>query len=343
MAVIRRHFITFLQHEPGARLGEDPEELHDMRVATRRMRASMSTFRDVLPEGMEALREELKWIAGCLGEVRDLDVQIDWLEDLRRRSSWDEATALGPLIENRATLRQEARQALLEAMAGERYAALVSSMGAALREPVLPPEEPAAAVFAPHDVLEPLPEFGYRVLRKRYRRLRRAAEALTPDSEQTDYHATRILAKRLRYAAEALTPAFGEPARELVQDLKALQDVLGEMQDAAVGIEWIRAAALGAEGWPSASLLRAGELIEQQRRRIDALREQSPEASDAVKKRWRRLQRAVRKAEKQDAEPLPAAPADAPEDRLTSQMPEHVAYRRSLLQWLLRRQQPPSG
>ena len=79
--VLRRHFETFLAREPGTRLGDDVEELHDMRVASRRLRAALSLFGDVLAPAVLNLREELQWIGGVLGAVRDLDVQLEELEE----------------------------------------------------------------------------------------------------------------------------------------------------------------------------------------------------------------------------------------------------------------------
>src|ERR671911_3127403 len=76
-AVLRRQFAEMEEHEPGTRLGEDPEELHDMRVPTRRMRAAMKVFEGALPVRATWLREELRWVAHALGDVRDLDVQIE--------------------------------------------------------------------------------------------------------------------------------------------------------------------------------------------------------------------------------------------------------------------------
>src|ERR671913_470053 len=78
--ILREQFAVFLTHEPGTRIGEDPEELHNMRVATRRMRAAMKIFEGALPVRTRAFRDSLKWVAGALGEVRDLDVQLERLE-----------------------------------------------------------------------------------------------------------------------------------------------------------------------------------------------------------------------------------------------------------------------
>ena len=76
-AVLRRQLAVVRAKEPGTRLGEDPEELHDMRVATRRLRAALSLFEGVLPVRAQVFRQELGWVAGLLGAVRDLDVQLE--------------------------------------------------------------------------------------------------------------------------------------------------------------------------------------------------------------------------------------------------------------------------
>ena len=81
-AVLRRQLAVLRDKEPGTRLGEDPEELHDMRVATRRLRAALSLFADVLPVRAQVFREELGWLGRLLGAVRDLDVQLEGLADM---------------------------------------------------------------------------------------------------------------------------------------------------------------------------------------------------------------------------------------------------------------------
>src|SRR5919112_1533046 len=85
-AILRRHFAAMLAHEPGVRLGEDPEELHDMRVATRRLRAALKLYSDFLPKRSERYERDLRWLAGALGEVRDLDVHLQRLSEESSRN-----------------------------------------------------------------------------------------------------------------------------------------------------------------------------------------------------------------------------------------------------------------
>ncbi|MGH8987745.1 MAG: CHAD domain-containing protein, partial [Acidimicrobiales bacterium] len=124
-AVIRQQVRELFAHEPGTRLGEDPEELHDMRVATRRLRAAMDFFASALPSRAVAVREELSWIAAALGDVRDLDVQrADMAEPGRWTAEWNRGGTDRALVHLAALLeteRDEARQRLLDSLDSPRW------------------------------------------------------------------------------------------------------------------------------------------------------------------------------------------------------------------------------
>ncbi|MGH3144986.1 MAG: CHAD domain-containing protein, partial [Rubrobacter sp.] len=132
-AVLRRQFAEMQTHEPGTRLGEDPEELHDMRVATRRLRAAMKVFEGALPERAKWFREELRWVAGALGEVRDLDVQIGRLESLKQGTDEESSEFLGKILDVMKKRREEARKEMLEVLDSGRYKRLASSFAEMLR------------------------------------------------------------------------------------------------------------------------------------------------------------------------------------------------------------------
>ncbi len=87
LAVLRKQFAAFLIREPGVRLNEDVEEVHQMRLAARRMRAALRLFSRTLPSAIMELTNDVKWIGGLLGQVRDLDVQLDWLSSDAMRQS----------------------------------------------------------------------------------------------------------------------------------------------------------------------------------------------------------------------------------------------------------------
>ncbi len=95
-AVVRRQLAVLRDKEPGTRLGEDPEELHDMRVATRRLRAALALFAVVLPVRAQTYREELGWLGRLLGEVRDLDVQQEGLKEMAGTSAAEWSAGPGP-------------------------------------------------------------------------------------------------------------------------------------------------------------------------------------------------------------------------------------------------------
>ena len=150
LAVLRRHFSAMLAKEPGTRLGDDIEELHDMRVATRRLRAALSLFADVLPETALKAREDLGWVGQALGAVRDLDVQIEQLDDLARRGSRKRTATRSRCSARCSTSNaRSARAAMLEMLDSRRYEAFVSRFGRTLRARHLARSGPAARRPAP--------------------------------------------------------------------------------------------------------------------------------------------------------------------------------------------------
>jgi CHAD domain-containing protein len=228
-AVLRRHFGVVLAREPGTRLGEDIEELHDMRVATRRLRAAIDMFSDVLPARATALNEELKWLAGVLGAVRDLDVQLVRMDDMDQLAAALAARTEGsPLDELRAALeaqRVEARRALLDALDSARWERLANTMTAMVTRG---PSRVNAAGRRPAKLsAPPLVEARHDRVLKAARRARRSGLA-------ADYHRLRIRAKRLRYSLEFVSDLYGARPAHVIRRLAKLQDALGLLQDAEV-------------------------------------------------------------------------------------------------------------
>lgn len=283
-AVLRRHYAAMLEHEPGTRLGADPEELHDMRVSIRRLRANLKLFAAALPARGERLRGELGWIAAELGAVRDLDVQLE------REAEW--ATMLGPpddaALEPLAAMlrarRDIARRHLVRALDSRRYERLVAGLGDFLRRG---PNrtQPGAARSA----REALPD----LVITRNRRVRRGADRIGKRSPATDYHELRILVKRYRYALEAVVPVY-DAAGPVVKRLVALQDLLGEHQDADIGVITLRE--LAAEGaLPPATLFAMGRLAERLDVEAAELRRRFPKVmAKAEGAEWKRLRAELR-------------------------------------------------
>jgi len=304
---LREQWAAFLRHAPGTRIGEDIEALHQMRVATRRLRASIRVFESVLPPTFEGYRSELQWVGHELGAVRDLDVQIEGLERLRAASSWDDAAALRPLIKVIERERRTERERLVELLDSDRYDRFVQSFSSALREGP-PPKTESPEI---HRYAEP-------ILARRFRRLRTDGKRLTDASPAVEYHELRIRGKRLRYSLEVFGELYGRPAERATAALKALQDMLGDHQDAEVGIERLHAIirAHGRE-LPPETLVAVGQLIERYRQQEGALRADFPRDFERVLDRWRPLARVAAEAarpkpERERAESpvsTPSAPA----------------------------------
>src|SRR5215218_2525620 len=229
-AILRRHFAAMLAHEPGVRLGEDPEELHDMRVATRRLRAALKLYKKVLPRRAENYERDLRFFANALGEVRDLDMLLEKLA----------GKALEEIVAALEERRVEARRRMLEVLDSNRYERFVASFTGTLRRGRSPvPTGP---------ILEVAPD----LVRRRYMKVRKVVETLTEDSPPEDFHGLRKKGKRLRYALEPLQGIYGKPAEKMVDLLKDVQDDLGDNQDLVVAAQSLKELAAAGELPPRA-------------------------------------------------------------------------------------------
>jgi CHAD domain-containing protein len=238
-AVLRRQFAEMLDHEPGTRLGEDPEELHDMRVPTRRMRAAIKVFEEALPERASWLREELRWVAHALGDVRDLDVQIERFQAWQEEADEESSEFLDRILTITHKRRAEARKNMLETLDSVRYERLLTSFAEMLR---LGPaaELELAQTNGKDQAGEPVTAAAPALISDRYRKWRKAAKRLDETSSPEAFHDVRKKGKRLRYTLEFVSEVYGRSVQKLVEPLKALQDDLGDHQDAVVAAAYLR-------------------------------------------------------------------------------------------------------
>jgi CHAD domain-containing protein len=271
-ALLARQVGELIAHDPGTRLGRDPEDLHQARVATRRLRAVLRAAAPLLdPAWTDSLRGELAWLGGALGPVRDLDVLLERLSEEIRALEPDERRAAGRFLRLLEQERAETRAAMLEAMSSARYAELLTRLEAAA---VTPRARAADASLSEIAGVE-------------FKKLRKAVEALPADPADDELHAVRIRGKRARYAAELAEGAVGKPARRFVQEAKRFQDVIGEHQDAVVAEERVRGLLDRVES-PLAQFA-AGRIVERERERRRAARAAFPEA-------WARLEKSGKRA-----------------------------------------------
>jgi CHAD domain-containing protein len=248
--VVRRELATsvvrLLRHDAGVRLGEDPEEVHQARVATRRVRSALRTFRDVLePEWATSLRDRLRWLADALGDVRDTEVLRERIRSREPMLPEADLGALEELVTMLEAKRDEARERLLRAIREPEYLALLDDLVEAARQPrVLQEVATAPAATALRAVVE-----------RPWLHLSNAVERARDDGSDASMHGVRIRAKRARYAAEAVSPVFGKRAQSFAEAAASLQDVLGEHQDSVVARRWLReAAASGGDAFVAGEL-----------------------------------------------------------------------------------------
>jgi CHAD domain-containing protein len=222
------------QSDPGVREGT-PRGVHAMRTSTRRLRSTLRTFRTLVESDWAGpLEEELKWLGGLLGAVRDLDVLQERLRDAAGKSVED----LGPLFRTLGDRHLEATRALQAGLVSERYRALLDRLA-----------EASAGPAVRDGALEPCPKALPPLVAAAWKSLRKRGRALGERDPDEDFHETRKRAKRARYAAEAvaaaLKPKRARDAKRFARLATRVQDVLGEHQDATVaGQELARIAAL---------------------------------------------------------------------------------------------------
>jgi CHAD domain-containing protein len=306
-AVLRRQFRVFLQNEPGTRLGEDIEALHDMRVATRRLRAAMATFRPYLTPRMLAFREEFGGVARALGEVRDLDVQLERMNEWRATFPPDRVHVLDGI---ETLLRKRwgtARRPMLQVLDSRRYERLCARFATVLRAG--PPRS-----FAPGRT--PILAVAPDLVERRYRQVRKLGDRIKKSSPPDDYHILRIEAKKLRYALEFVgNGIYGKPALEFSTRVTALQDVLGLHQDAYIAIDMLEdlASSAGRRLEP-ATLMAMGVLAERYRTHAEELRAQFPAVyRQLAGPEWKKLLRLM-EAQRPAETPVlrPAVPGNRP-------------------------------
>ena len=213
-----------------------PDSVHQMRVATRRLRSTLKAFRDVLfTEDTAEIRAELKWLGAVLGAPRDAEVLAGRLEASVQQLPPE--LVLGPvqarLRAHFAPIEAATRAAALKALDSDRYLALLDRLDQLLADP---PLTARAGLPAP----EVLPAAVNRMRRRVRRRMRRAEGTPAGPDRDSALHEARKAAKDARYAAEAASLGFGKPARQFAKRMKKIQTVLGDHHDAVVARGTVR-------------------------------------------------------------------------------------------------------
>jgi CHAD domain-containing protein len=226
IAAFREAVVRLAASDPEARRGE-PEGIHRLRTTTRRLRSELHALEILVEQPWsKKIEQELRWLAGRLGEVRDLDVLSARLKKAAGALNLSDA-ALAPIFETLKARHGEAAVALNDALRSDRYRGLVSALQIAAERPALrdAASEPCRAA------LPPAVAAAWRLLKKGGRDLRRS----DPDEQ---FHELRKRAKRARYTAELIAPVMGRhiasAADRFIRLVTQVQNALGEHQDAVV-------------------------------------------------------------------------------------------------------------
>jgi CHAD domain-containing protein len=269
--VLRFHFARMLERETGTRQGDDLEELHSMRVATRRMRAAWRVFGDGFRHGpSRRYVAELRTVATALGAVRDQDVLLDSLTTYMAGLPPEEGVALAPLHEAWQAVRHQAREHLVKLLDGdayqrfvEDYVAFVETSGAGGR---------VMRATDPHRVRDTAPSRVWAA----YEQLR-AYDATLTWADVPTLHVLRIAGKRLRYTLEFFREVLGADATTLIARVTALQDHLGMLHDADVAAHLAREFLAGSAAGLSAETIQAvGRYLASREKEVARLRRTLP-------------------------------------------------------------------
>ncbi len=226
---LAEHLEALLHQDVMMRAG-DGEGVHQLRVASRRMRSALATYESTLQEGaVDELRDDLKWLGQVLSDARDAQVARERL--LAIVDDQPVELVLGPvrrrIDDELSTAYREGRSRAHAELDGQRYFRLLDRLEAFVAEPPMATEgrQPAA---------ERLPELLARDLRRVRKRHRVAEEAPRGRQRELALHDVRKATKRLRYAAESAMPVHGDRAKELAKAAKTITSLLGDVQDTVV-------------------------------------------------------------------------------------------------------------
>ncbi len=270
-------------HDLAVRTDGDPRGVHQARVATRRLRSDLKTFRRLLdPVWVAHTRNTLKWTADALGEVRDADVLAGRLADHRSHVADVEAGEFDHLTARLTEERDAAMVNVLDVLNRPRYLEMLEQLELAVTSPP----------WLPDGSVDPGRRAGKELahlVRRPWRKLRRAVDRLGDNPDDRELHKVRIKAKQVRYAAETAAPVVGRPAKRLARGAKALQGTLGDHNDAVDAEAWLRRVA---DGRTTPVTLAAGQAVALERRQRAKSRRAWPKAwkkaSRPSRRRWLR-------------------------------------------------------
>ena len=269
---LARHVRWLIAHDPGARFGREPESLHQMRVATRQLRAVLRAARPLLvPDWADSLQNELRWLGQLLGHARDLDVQLAYFREESAAMDARDRRPLAQFIAHLETERNHAHGILLNELKSARYLNLIRRLQQMAQDLVI-----IEAAIALNDLAK-----------SSFKKLRKSILHLPASPSDATLHKIRIKTKRARYAAELAETTVGKAATRFIKRACRLQDILGMHQDAILAETHVRAFLKQSTNVRAAFV--AGRMVERQR-------ERRKEARKNLRTLWKRLLKRGEKA-----------------------------------------------
>jgi CHAD domain-containing protein len=234
--VLGYHFAHLLKYEPDTRQGDDIEALHDMRVATRRMRAAFRVFeRGFSKKAIKPLIAGLRATGRTLGRVRDLDVFMETLQAYQLALPSDEQAGLQPLLVAWSNEREQARRNMLAYLDSHEYRKFKQNFREFVKTEGWGAKSIPTGVPVPYQLRHVAPSLIY----ERYEAVH-AFEVVLDTASIDMLHQLRIAFKQLRYTLEYFEEILGEEREMVIREVKILQDHLGQLNDAHVASELLR-------------------------------------------------------------------------------------------------------
>lgn len=231
--VLNTRFEEMVDFQQPALDFSDPEGVHSMRVASRRLRSAMRDFMPYIRKReLTLLLKQTKSIAAALGEVRDQDVAIAALEKIEKRAPAEASAALKQLIDTRKGVRDEARKSLKSILVPNHMKQLQSEFIAGIDEgtPLRKTRTDAPVTFV---------KISAEVIGERLKELEALSNSLYKPFEVESLHEMRIAAKRLRYALELFQQCWGRALATYAKSAARMQKALGDLHDCDVWIDSI--------------------------------------------------------------------------------------------------------
>lgn len=238
--ILLADFIEMLEHEDGSRSGEDIEDVHQMRVATRRMRSALRLLEPYFKQKtVRPFTDSLRVLARRLGDVRDLDVLIEDIQKAQGKVSEDGQAALQTIIEHFDAKRKKARAKLVKHLDSGAYTRFVDDFAAFVTKRGAGAVNVEENSVTPYQVRHAVP-----VLLQDHLGIVRAYDTVIPAVSKTDevselpematLHQLRIEFKRLRYALYFFREVLGASGKAFINEIKLMQDLLGRLNDTYV-------------------------------------------------------------------------------------------------------------